>query len=262
MEKFSWNRVGNLWRYMYPAVKSQIKWYPVLSVASVIFGALVLSVSGKLLIIAELPTTLMGFLIFLAPIALVRHDYHHTTALLPVTAAEKLTMLVLYFVIGMMLLVNVPYYLTCGIVWLINPDLFAPLLTIITDWFDGISYLWISIGSSTINFALIGIVLLSVVGTQRPTISRTVVTLVVSYFAYVVIIGVVSVVTAIIAVTRSAASGEFAEIAAQSDHEQYIKDMIFDWTMPVVGGFCFILGVVAMIIVYHMVYKKLKTGGF
>ncbi len=262
MERFSWKRVGMLWHYMYPAVRFQIIWYPVLSLVAALFGTLVLSVSTDLLVLADVPTTLMGLLVFLAPVALIKHDYHHTTALLPVTAAEKFTVLVLYFVFGVFALVNVPYYVVCGLAWCFNPDLFSSLLSLIGNYFNGIGYLWIMIGSYPINFALIGIVLLSIVGSKRPTVSRSVLYLVISYVIYVVIVGCAAVIAAIIAVFNNYSDGTFQAAASASDHTEYVAGMIAEMVVPTVSLSCLVLGVTAIIIVYRMIYKRLKIGGF
>lgn len=261
MEKFSWKRVGMMWRYMYPAVRKQLIWYPVLSVVTAIFGAVVLSISLKLLIVAQLPTILIGFLIFLAPIALVRHDYHHTTALLPVTAGEKLMVLFLYFGIGTTLLVNVPYYLTCFVACLVNPDLVAIIKSFIAEYTYGTNLVLFSLESYPINFSLTGVVLLSVVWSNRPTISRTVVCFVVSYFIYIMFTGLVAIVISLIMVYRAFSSGRFAEVAAGGDDTLFANEII-GIIMPVVMGILFVMGLVAMVIVYRMMYNKLKAGGF
>lgn len=262
MEKFSWKRVGMLWHYLYPAVRFQIIWYPVLSFVAALFGTLVLSVSTDLLVLADVHTTLMGLLVFLAPIALIKHDYHHTTAMLPVTAAEKLTVLVLYFVFGVFALVNVPYYVVSGLVWCFKPDLFSSLLSLVSNYFNDTGFLWIMIGSYPINFALIGIVLQSIVGSKRPTISRSVLYLVISYIIYIVIVGCAAVIAAILAIVNNFSDGTFQAAATASDHTEYVTGMITDMVFPTVSLSCFVLGMTAMIIVYRMIYKKLKIGGF
>lgn len=116
-DKFQWKRVGMIFSLYYPMIKWQIIWYPVLSLA--VAGLMALGkCTGFLTVPITFGSLLLSVAYFLAPIALTRRDYRQVSNILPVTAAEKLAFLIIYFYVFTYIMVNVP----CGVMQKAFPD--------------------------------------------------------------------------------------------------------------------------------------------
>lgn len=116
-DKFQWKRVGMIFSLYYPMIKWQMIWYPMLSLA--VAGLMAL---GKYTGHLSVPTTFGSLLIsvayYFAPISLTRRDYRQVSNILPVTAAEKLAFLIVYFYIFTYVMLNVP----CVVLQHLFPD--------------------------------------------------------------------------------------------------------------------------------------------
>lgn len=120
---FSWSRVGMVAKYYYPALRLQMMWYPIVTAGLFLIVSLLQLAGGE---VADASMGIMGaisFMFYWAPLALCRHESRLTTTLLPVTAAEKtLVLLVYFFVVIPILLFGVEYALA-GIVHYTMPEI-------------------------------------------------------------------------------------------------------------------------------------------
>lgn len=246
-----------LWGYLYPAVKTQMIWFPLLSLVAGLLMWAMLSVSLHLFVLASVPSMLLGFAYFFSPVALIRRDYHNTTAQLPVTAGEKFAVLMLYFVVGVPLLLNIPYYLAVALMYVFTPEIWDSLLVYIQVITDEIQMpLWAYVGSLPCVLPLIGITLLSVVNTDRPAISRTVLYFIVSYIVYIVAAMVVSIAASVIMVMNFIHGG--GDLADSEAFANIISNEMVPWAVVL----CDVIGLLTAAVIYYKIYKRLKKGGF
>ncbi|MCM1451354.1 MAG: hypothetical protein NC102_03785 [Clostridium sp.] len=110
INKFQWKRVGMLFKLYYPVLHWQIIIYFILSLAMT--GLMALGNHyGHVLFPMTVCGLVMSLAYYLAPISITRRDYRHVCAALPATATEKLVFLLLYFGVGMYLVIYGPNYI-------------------------------------------------------------------------------------------------------------------------------------------------------
>lgn len=119
---FSWKRVGMVVDYYLPTLRKQILWYPVAIVAMFLI-VYACQFMGK--VMAEASVAIMGassFMLYWAPLILCRHDDRVVLTQLPVTAAEKWTVLIVYFFVVIPILIYGLIYVLSGLVMWLTPE--------------------------------------------------------------------------------------------------------------------------------------------
>lgn len=101
-DRFSWKRVWMLAGYVFPGLKKQLIFFPILSL-----------LAGLSLVFAPFDITsicasVIFFAYILSPIGLANKDFKSTIGMLPVKASEKFTFLVAYFWLVVPLLLYLP----------------------------------------------------------------------------------------------------------------------------------------------------------
>lgn len=119
---FSWKRVGLVVDYYLPTLRKQIILYPA-AIAAMFLIVYACQFMGD--VMAEASVAIMGassFMLYWAPLILCRHDDRVVVTQLPVTAAEKWTVLVGYFFVVIPILVYGLIYALSGLVMWLTPE--------------------------------------------------------------------------------------------------------------------------------------------
>ena len=120
---FSWTRVGMVVKYYYPTLRLQVMWYPIVTAGLFLIVSLLQLAGGE---VADASMGIMGalsFMFYWAPLALCRHESRLTTTLLPVTAVEKIVVLLGYFFVVIPILLFGVEYTLAGIVHYTVPEM-------------------------------------------------------------------------------------------------------------------------------------------
>lgn len=114
MAAFSFDRIINIARYYYPMLKRQIILYPI---AGIVVGILNLTAAFTPvgILFSGIINSAISFLYTFGPVVFARRSSLVIETMLPATPREKASFVILYSLIGIPLILYVPFYLVIGI---------------------------------------------------------------------------------------------------------------------------------------------------
>lgn len=261
--RFSWRRVWMLFQLYYPLLKKQMIFFPILSALAVLLTAWLIKVNEVTSIwdqnfgFAGWPMIMVSIMFYLAPIGLARRDMRPLCAMLPVTVAEKMTFLILYFWIGVMLLTSGAVYLTAFVMIPFDPMMWDFIGNAINSFSNILGFSVWSIWGWIMAWTYQAIVMLVVISASRNRILWGILT----YFGVAIASGIISGISGMIwAIYMIYQNGKgFAQelITEEGDALTPAMAEIMDKVLtPIV-----ILSAIALAWVLWAIYKKLRYSG-
>lgn len=277
---FSWRRVAMLWRYVYPGLRWQVIWYPVVALFCSAVYVMAMFVGTTSYNIAASMGMVLTMMTYLAPLSLAGRDFRSTIGLLPVMASEKLVFLLLYFC-GYILLVTsgISVLATYMSRWLF-PEVQENVMYILSS-FKGLASPITLLGCTIMSMALILCTLYGVLSARTNRIGKGILFAVIGFVVYCL----VSVAGAVGYGIRyiKGHSKEYLEERMRAIGEEVVNkdidpeqfelqdlspqafDMVVDMMREVVEPLYGVLAIVSLLVgmsLAWVIYRKMKKGGF
>lgn len=236
----------------YPALKKQIICFPLVSLALMWIGVLYYRMGCDLEMSLLMPVAAASAMYYVAPIGIARRDFKPISALLPVTASEKMTFLLLYFGLFIAVEINLSIIISALIVLPPIPNGLSTLWDIMTGFGKHYPpvFLVISWGPA---LAILLCVLYTVVTVKRNRVFKGLLAFVVALILLMLVGGIIGFIVGMLE-----GYGYLPDLGLWNNYAKTLTPR-FTYILMVVE-FVFSLPIVATYLV--LLYKKLQRSGF
>lgn len=254
---FSWKRVGMVARFYYPRLKWQLALYPLAAFLFTLAGGYLLKAGFPAILISPF-SSIASWMVYLGPLFLIIKSSREVETMLPATAKEQATCLILYAALLLPLITSIPAWAGSFVVFgttnlasvmsYINfpPEAKEPL-EYIAPYLSRSFYYGIPM---TMTFSLV--TLLTIVKAKRNRIILSIVFVIALNFAITLI--------TIGAVMINAFSDNWIinEVKRGIPAEELKRELLTD-IMPITLDIIAILGIISIAVLIPMIYRGIKN---
>lgn len=255
---FSWKRVGMVARFYYPRVKWQLLLYPLFALALNLIGGYILKAGFPAVLISPL-SSIPSWMVYYGSLFLIIKESREVETMLPATAKEKATCLILYAALLLPLITTIPSWIGGFIVFgTFNTAEIMPYINFPEDSKKVIDYMAPLLNQSMYYgiptvIACSLITLLTVARAKRNRIILSI-AFVIAYTVAMTLIGTVAVIVSIFS-----ENGIINEIKKGSVSDDRLMQDLFANTLPTTLDTIAICGVITVAVMIPLIYRGIKN---